>query len=95
MPSPPRKKQKSVKYDCKYNKEWEKMHSFIKPSKLGDLHAFCSYCNCDIKVSHGGKNDITHHVKSDKHKKAERSVKGTAGLSSHFIQGDLLSKVSD
>ena len=84
MPSHPRKKQKSQKYDCKYNEEWEKMQTFIKPSKLGALHAFCSYCTCDVKVSHCGKNDRAQHVKSDK--KAENSVKGTAGISSHWTK---------
>lgn len=92
--SPPRKRQKP-KYDCKYSKEYEKLYKFIQPSKNGDLYAFCTYCKSDIKIAHGGKNDLKHHIGSDKHKRIARSIAGTPGIAGHFLQGELQTKVSD
>lgn len=40
----------------------------IKKSVRGTKYAFCSVCSSDISISHGGKSDITLHLKSQKHR---------------------------
>ena len=54
--------------------------SFIQPSKLNKHSAKCTYCMCEIDISHGGSNDIKKHEDTEKHKKNARLVKSTAKL---------------
>lgn len=45
---------------------------------LGDTFAHCSLCNSDFSVSHGGKNDVTVHVKGKHHREAAKEVARTS-----------------
>ncbi|KAF7200794.1 transcript variant X1 [Nothobranchius furzeri] len=52
---------KKSKKSCKYLEKWD--------SRMGLSHAFFKICSCDFSVSHGGRNDVSHHEKSTKHKR--------------------------
>ena len=48
----------------KYSVEWPCM----KPSYISKHHAFCSSCNTNFLVKHGGSNDCMRHIKSESHR---------------------------
>uniref|UniRef100_A0A8C6LN13 Uncharacterized LOC107389530 n=1 Tax=Nothobranchius furzeri TaxID=105023 RepID=A0A8C6LN13_NOTFU len=62
----PAKKSKKL---CKYLEKWDSEFTFLKKSRMGQSHAFCKICSCDFSVSHGGRNDVSQHEKSTKHKR--------------------------
>ncbi|XP_054601663.1 uncharacterized protein [Nothobranchius furzeri] len=60
---------KKSKKSCKYLEKWHSEFTFLKKSRMGQSHAFCKICSCDFSVSHGGRNDVSQHEKSTKHKR--------------------------
>lgn len=88
--SPPRPKKakptgSKSSHNCKYNKEWESKHPFLKPStKKGENYAYCSYCKCDFSVSHGAMNDVKNHIKTKKHSVNHKVVVQSSKISSYF-----------
>ena len=84
--SPPRPaaRFKRTKYDCKYNKRFEKDRNYISPSTKGELYAYCTYCKKDISISHGGENDLLKHDQTQGHKDIAKALKKTAKLSNFF-----------
>ena len=48
--------------DC-YSKEFP----CIKASSKGEKYAFYTYCWSSFTISHGGRSDITKHVRKKKH----------------------------
>ncbi|XP_070408565.1 uncharacterized protein [Nothobranchius furzeri] len=60
---------KKSKKSCKYLEKWDSEFTFLKKSRMGHSHAFCKICSCDFSVSHGGRNDVSQHEKSTKHKR--------------------------
>ena len=64
MESEPSKKRRMQTFKMEYSAEWP----VLKPSKVGQNHAFCSVCKLDISISHGGRDDCRRHVLSKKHK---------------------------
>lgn len=72
------KKQKKA---CKYLEIWDSKFTFLKRSRVGNSQAFCKICNCDFSVSHGGRNDVSQHEKSTKHKRKLEAQKHTQAMS--------------
>ena len=86
---------KRPKYSCKYSKAWESKFSFVKPSKCGSTHALCTICKCDMKITHGGANDLTQHAKSKGHMETERMLLSSKAISDFFpSKSDIQTKVS-
>ncbi|KAF0032222.1 hypothetical protein F2P81_014512 [Scophthalmus maximus] len=56
-------------------------------SHIDDLHAFCKVCRIDFNVAHGGKNDISQHIKTQRHHRAEEAHEGTQAISSFITKG--------
>ncbi|XP_077789067.1 uncharacterized protein LOC144328694 isoform X1 [Podarcis muralis] len=72
---------KKTKRLCKYREKWEKEFSFLKKSRVGHGHAFCTICSCNFSVSHGGRTDVTQHKKSAKHKRGLEAQKHAPAMS--------------
>jgi hypothetical protein len=52
----------------KYCSEYAvKYPGVIRKSQMDEYHAFCTVCNDDFSVTHGGIGDIERHVKTTKH----------------------------
>ena len=51
---------------------------------LGDTFAHCSLCGSDFSITHGGKNDVTTHVKGKKHKQAAGAASSSQSVTSFF-----------
>ena len=60
MESEPSKKRRMQTFKMEYSAEWP----VLKPSKVGQNHAFCSVCKLDISISHGGCDDCRRHMPS-------------------------------
>ena len=65
----------------------------LKPSSVGDTYAFCTVCDSNFSVSHGGINDCAMHVNGPRHKKYAESKKNQPTLLS-FTKKDEHSNIS-
>nr|XP_054759188.1 uncharacterized protein LOC129265200 [Lytechinus pictus] len=52
---------KTKKWSQKYKTEYSLQYPCIRKSERGIYHAFCTICSVDIKVEHGGRDDILKH----------------------------------
>lgn len=87
---------KQPKYSSKFQEKWLKEYTCITRSKKGIHYAFCTVCACDFGVEYGGKNDVTQHQKTAKHKEALSAVSSTRRISEMFPTGtSMVSKVSE
>ena len=63
-------------YKIKLNQHQHRMLA-IKRSKLGPTYVYCN-----ISISHGGKNDIDRHVKTQKHSNNAQCLQGVRQMDS-------------
>ena len=63
----PVKKKRKIEHKQKFLNEYKQLFPCFSNSKRGDSFAWCSICAVDISVAHGGKGDLSKHVKSNKH----------------------------
>ena len=82
---PPKKKQR---YTCKYQDKWTVEYPWVCKSRQGIEHAFCKakVCVIDIKVDHGGKNDLKKHSITEKHIRLQQSQNTTAPVTNFVLQ---------
>lgn len=65
---------KRAKYSCKYKAEWAREFTFIQPVAADNTSVCCSWCKSNFSVSAGGKNDISRHCQSAKHKSHKKML---------------------
>ena len=51
-----------------FKEEYKKTWDFIKPSRKGNNHAYCSICSTDFSIAASGKYDINKHIRTAKHR---------------------------
>lgn len=54
-----------------YDPQWQETFKWIKPSKLGDIYAYCTICDLNVTVFNSGLHDLKHHQQCKKHKMQE------------------------
>ncbi|XDV11958.1 hypothetical protein PO909_000735 [Leuciscus waleckii] len=59
---------------CRYLSKWETTFHYLTSSHEGPHYAYCKMCRCNFSVGHGGKNDVSQHDKSLKHKRANHTL---------------------
>lgn len=77
--------------NTKYNTDWEKEFKWLtksKKSKDAEQYAYCKLCAKEIKISHGGKFDLTEHAKSTVHKKKSNAGAGCQQMEQFFAKRD-------
>lgn len=79
------KTKKKTKYQQKFKEEYSSRFPEIKKSRKGEAYAFCSRCNTDFCISHGGAYDIKRHTNSAAHKSNVNSV-GLKPIQSFFTK---------
>lgn len=82
--SPNAKKPPAKKYYNKFNPAWKNEFKCIDRSSKGPEFAFCKSCKFDIKITHGGRNDIKRHIDTPSHKSSDSSVSQTPTLKNMF-----------
>lgn len=58
----------------------------ILKSRKGEKFAFCTVCGCDINIAHGGKNDLSNHVKCGKHISYVKSKEDSKKINTFFAK---------
>ena len=53
---------------------------------IGNLYAWCTICAIDFGVSHGGRNDVTSHLKSKRHIDMSKITHLNTSITSLFAQ---------
>ena len=87
LSTPPRKKPKR---QCHFDEKWIEEFRGIGKSRgnfqqcmeynslttiiIGNTFAHCSLCSLDFGISHGGRNDVTTHVKGKHHRKMDAAA---------------------
>ena len=51
---------------------------------IGNTFAHCSLCSSDFGISHGGRNDVTTHVKGTHHREMDAAASTTQSVRSFF-----------
>ena len=83
--SPVRKKTKLVAGGGMFRSSWD-LPPYIAESTKGEKFAFCKLCNSHFSVSHGGFNDITHHMNCLAHVQTAGAGE-TTGFYDYFLDG--------
>lgn len=55
------------KRQCTYKNDYSKEWDFIKKGRY-ETEVECTLCHSYLSIGHGGRADITDHLKSKKHK---------------------------
>ena len=61
---------------------------YITKSPKGPNYVHCTACNGDIKISHGGKSDITEHIETKKHRDFVENLKKIPKIGTFFNTSD-------
>jgi hypothetical protein len=74
--------------NCSFNDDLQKELEFIKLDKLYSegTKVVCQHCNVHFSVAHGGRSDIIQHLRSKKHKDAEKTVASVKNISSFMVR---------
>ena len=68
-----------------YTAEWPA----VVRSKLDQFHAYCTLCQRDFSVRHGGRFDIQRHLKTAKHLSYKVSIESTQPIGEFFNKGNV------
>ncbi len=49
---------------------------FLPRSHVNNALTFCNVCRTDFNIGHGGKNDISQHIKSQRYIRTAEAQKG-------------------
>ncbi|XP_066558389.1 DNA (cytosine-5)-methyltransferase 3A isoform X2 [Amia ocellicauda] len=68
---------------------WQETFCWVGPSKLGEIYAYCEFCDLNLTIHHNGKMDLKRHQESKRHhrnmKKKAPMVKTNSNLSNGTI----------
>jgi hypothetical protein len=70
--TPPKKKRKRL---CRFNSSWAKEFSWCRGVTKNCFEVECTLCRRRFSIGHGGRNDLTSHMKSDSHKRNASAAK--------------------
>lgn len=77
-------KQKRV---CTFNENLAKEFPFIKKTN-SDSNVRCLKCSGTFSLSHGGRSDITQHLKTEKHKAADTASASSRSMEQFFRKNE-------
>jgi hypothetical protein len=80
----------SKRQNCSFNDDLRKEFKFIKLDKLcsDGTKLVCQHINVHFSVAHGGRSDINGHLRSQKHKDAEKTVASVKNISLFMVRRD-------
>jgi len=75
------------KRKCTFNVNLQAKYPFIKQTNTpSDVR--CEKCRTEFSVSHSGASDIEQHLKSEKHKNADRAAASSSSMLTFFKKSD-------
>lgn len=72
------------KRKCIFNKTLQEKFPFIKLRGICPSDVLCEKCSTQFSVSHGGGSDVEQHLRSEKHKNADRAAAASHPLQRYF-----------
>ena len=78
-----KKTKTKVIYKQSFSEDYSKRWPFIVKGLLPH-HARCTLCSVDISISHGGSNDISKHIATQKHTHMSRKSATTTDIRDMF-----------
>ena len=66
--------------------QYSEKFPILRPSKEGLSYAYCTCCNTDFSVAHGGLTDCRKHVDGTRHKAAFEASSGTRSIKNMFVK---------
>ncbi|XP_062538709.1 uncharacterized protein LOC134206983 [Armigeres subalbatus] len=78
----------SKRRNCVFNEELQKEFKFVKlDTKFSDCtRVICTQFGGNFSVAHGGKSDISQHLRSQRHKSVERAVVSARPINSFMVK---------
>lgn len=80
-------KPKRTKREATFNPLWKDKYSWLSECH-DNTKAKCNICICEISVSHGGENDISKHLRSEKHRRNFNKSADTRSLKDIFVSSN-------
>lgn len=77
------------KRKCIFNSNLQSKYPFIKQRNSTPSDVNCGKCHTDFSISHGGASDIEQHLKSEKHKNADRAAASSSSMLNFFKKSDV------
>lgn len=77
--NPSSSQMKKTKRSVTFREEYADI-PFIRSSNKGDCYAFCACCSLHFSISHGGRDDISKHTNTAKHKTFVEDAKKNTSL---------------
>ena len=74
MASEAEKNKRTTKYDKSYQKKYSFIAKYSKSVHDFEFKFHCTTCNVNLSCAHCGIYSIEIHIKSDKHKDAEKKL---------------------
>ena len=74
---------KVKKRKCTFNSELQADYPYIRKTSL-ESEVRCNKCASTFSIAHGGRSDITSHILTDKHKRADYAAASTSSASNFF-----------
>ncbi|XP_070963679.1 DNA (cytosine-5)-methyltransferase 3A-like isoform X1 [Oncorhynchus clarkii lewisi] len=59
-----------------YEDIWRETYSWVGPSTLGEVHAYCSLCDMNFNICHSGLVDLKRHSQCKRHQKLTLAANG-------------------
>uniref|UniRef100_A0A8C7JF41 DNA (cytosine-5-)-methyltransferase n=1 Tax=Oncorhynchus kisutch TaxID=8019 RepID=A0A8C7JF41_ONCKI len=59
-----------------YEDIWRETYSWVGPSTLGEVHAYCSLCDMNFNIYHSGLVDLKRHSQCKRHQKLTLAANG-------------------
>lgn len=72
---------------CVFNQTLQADYKYIKVTK-SESNVHCETCNADFNISHSGRGDIEHHIKSGKHQNALKASSSSRPMTSFFKKAE-------
>ncbi|KAL4131754.1 hypothetical protein QTP88_009023 [Uroleucon formosanum] len=69
---------------CIFNKTLQEKYPFIKLRGICPSDVLCEKCSTQFSVSYGGGSDVEQHLRSEKHKNADRAAAASHPLQRYF-----------
>ena len=84
--SPPAKHRKvKQKVLQQYRAEYAVKYPVIRRSSLSETHEYCTLCDIDLSIGHGGLQDVKKHLATAKHQAKQHTSISTRKVTDMFV----------
>ena len=78
----------------RYNKAWETTFKWVTELASNPHAGYCTDCHTEVRVGHGGQDDLRKHSVTMKHQAAAKASRGNASIANHVQNNGIVSTSS-